>query len=57
MIVEGGEGLGDFEVIEELERVTGVLARDEVGFAEGLDGPKGDVPEVSDGGGDESQHL
>lgn len=53
VIVERDEWARDFEVVEELARMAGVLAGDEVGLAESFDGADGDVTEVADGGGDE----
>jgi hypothetical protein len=46
------EGFADFEVIEEAQGVAGILAGDEVGGFEDLDGAEGDVAQVPDGGGD-----
>ena len=52
VIVERNERSGNLKMVEKAQRVAGVFASDEVGFAQGLDGPEGDVAEVSDRSGD-----
>ncbi len=56
VVVKRNQGAGDFEVIEELKGVTGVLAGDEVSVPQRVDRPKGNVPQIADGGGDEGDH-
>ncbi len=51
------EGFGDFEVAEEIARMTGIFAGDEIGILQRLDGSKGDVSEVTDRSGDEGEHA
>ena len=46
-------GRGDAEVVEELLGLAGVFAGDAVDALEDVEGAKGDVAEVADGGGDE----
>jgi hypothetical protein len=53
VVVVADGGLADAVVVEELARLAGVLAGDEVGLFEGADGAVGDVLEVADGGRDE----
>ena len=49
--------LGDPEEREELRGRAGILARDDVGRAEGIDEPRRRVAEVADRGGREDQHA
>ena len=51
------EGFGDFEVAEEIARMTGIFAGDEIGILQRLDGAKGDISEVTDRSGDEGEHA
>lgn len=53
VIVERNEWSGNLKMVEKAQRVAGVLASDEIGFAQGLDGPQGDVAEIPDWSGDE----
>ena len=53
VIVERNEWSGNLKMVEKAQRVAGVFASDEVSFAQGLDGPQGDVAEVTDRSGDE----
>ena len=41
-------GRGNLKMVEKAQRVAGVFASDEVSFAQGLDGPQGDVAKVTD---------
>ena len=57
MFVVTDEGFGDFEVAEEIARMTGIFAGDEIGILQRLDGAKGDISEVTDRSGDEGEHA
>ena len=53
VIVERDERFLNFQMVEKFARMARVFARDQVDCSQGLDCAKGDVAQVSDGGGDE----
>jgi hypothetical protein len=44
-----GKGLDDLVMIQELQRVPGILCQDQVGFFEHVQRPEANVLEVADG--------
>ncbi len=52
LVIADGRG-ADVEMVQQLLRVAGVFAGDELGCAEDMERAQGDVVEVADGRGDE----
>ena len=56
VLVVADERLADPEMLEQVQRMAGILAGDHVRLLQDIDGAQGDIGQVADGSGDEVEH-